>query len=156
LLAVYAATKAFVYSFSIALQNGLKDTNVTVTVLMPGATDTDFFHKANMTESVNHKEKKLASPEEVAKGGYEALMKGEKRVISGDGAMQHVMMANLMPDTAVAANTRKVTKPSDKDDEEARTHTEYEPSRIERENIRQQTGTETGDYSKEPTTKNSR
>jgi hypothetical protein len=69
--------------------------------------------------------------------------------------MQHVMMANMMPDTAVAANTRKITKQSDKDDEEARTNTEHESSRIERENISQQTGTETGDYSKESATKKS-
>jgi short-subunit dehydrogenase len=151
LLAVYAATKAFVYSFSIALQNELKDTDVTVTVLLPGATDTDFFHKANMTETVNYKEKKLGPPEEVARNGYEALMKGEKRIITGDGAMQHVMMANAMPDTAVASNTRKIMEPSDKDDMEGRTQSDHEPSRIERETIKQETGKNTGDYSKEKT-----
>jgi short-subunit dehydrogenase len=57
LLSVYAATKAFVISFSTALANELKDTNVTITVLMPGATDTDFFHKANMQETVNYKKR---------------------------------------------------------------------------------------------------
>jgi len=150
LLAVYAATKAFVYSFTIALQNELKDTNVTATVLMPGATDTDFFHKARMTETVNYREKELATPEEVAKDGYEALMKGEKRIITGDGAMKHVMMANMTPDTAVPASTRKIMEPSDKDEQEGRTQTSHEPSRMERETIQKETGKSTGDYSTEP------
>jgi short-subunit dehydrogenase len=155
LLAVYSATKAFVYAFSVALANELKDTNVTVTVLLPGATDTDFFFKANMQDTTVYKEKRLLSPEDVAKDGYEALMKGETRIISGSNAMQHVMMGNTMPDKVVAATSRKLMEPSDKDEEEGRTQTQHEPSRIEREKIKQETGSESGDYSNESTTRNS-
>jgi short-subunit dehydrogenase len=72
---VYHGTKAFVLSFSEALHSELKDTNITVTVLMPGATDTDFFNKANMTESKAVQDKNsLSDPADVAKDGYMALM----------------------------------------------------------------------------------
>src|SRR5436190_19330121 len=73
LLAVYSATKAFVLSFSTALVNELQNTNITITVLLPGATDTDFFHKAGEEYTVGYQEKDLACPEEVAKDGYKAL-----------------------------------------------------------------------------------
>jgi short-subunit dehydrogenase len=77
--AVYAASKAFVLSFSEALSHELKDTNVTMTCLMPGRTDTDFFHKADMTDTKEY-QKELADPAKVAKDGYEALMSGESRI----------------------------------------------------------------------------
>lgn len=153
LLSVYAATKAFVISFSTALANELKDTNVTIIVLMPGATDTDFFHKANMQETVTYKEKELLSPVEVAKDGYEALMNGDDRIISG--AKQHVWMSNMMPDSTAAAHTRKLMEPSNKDDEEDRTESGHQPSKTERETIKQETAKSVGDYSKEPVTRNS-
>jgi short-subunit dehydrogenase len=92
LLSVYAATKAFVISFSAALTEELRDKNITVTVLLPGATDTDFFHKAHQDQTVVYQEKELAAPEEVAKDGYEALMNGESKVISGAKTKMHVMM----------------------------------------------------------------
>ncbi len=107
LLSVYAATKAFVQSFTEALINELKDTKVTVTALLPGASDTDFFHKADAENTVNYREEPLANPAEVAKDGYEALMNGGRRVITGAGAKNHVMMANLMPDNVIANNMRK-------------------------------------------------
>jgi len=92
LLSVYAASKAFHLSFTEALINEVKDTNVTLTLLMPGATDTDFFRKAEAEDTVNYREKELGSPEEVATDAFDALMKGERRVVSG--AKMHVAMSS--------------------------------------------------------------
>lgn len=87
LLAVYHATKAFVVSLSEAIATELEDTgsDVTITCLCPGPTDTNFFSRADMedTNVVHHKEKTMQQPEEVAKGGYEALMAGERIYIPG-------------------------------------------------------------------------
>lgn len=87
LLAVYHATKAYVVSLSEALATELEDmgSNVSVTCLCPGPTDTNFFSRADMedTNVVHHKEKLMQSPEEVAKGAYKALMSGERIFIPG-------------------------------------------------------------------------
>lgn len=142
LLSVYAATKAFVLSFSAAISNELKDSGVTVTVLIPGAADTDFFHKANAENAVTYREEELQTPEEVARDGYEALMSGESRVISGGKTKQHVYMANLMSDAANAKYMRKKMEPSESD--EGRFFPEHDASRKERESI----GHESGDLGK--------
>lgn len=144
LLAVYAATKAFVLSFSAALVNELKDTNITVTALLPGATDTDFFHKAHQEDAVVYREKSLADPKDVAKDGYDALMKGESKIISGAKTKMHVFMSDLLGQKLSAANMRKQMKPSDK--KKGRTRTSHSPSREERQNINGQTGRKDGDY----------
>jgi len=114
LLAVYSATKAFVLSFTAALFNELKDTNVTITALLPGATDTDFFHKAGQEDTVGHREAALASPEEVAKDGYKALMNGESKIISGTKTKMHVFMNDLFGTKASAAHNRKQMEKSKK------------------------------------------
>ncbi len=101
--AVYHATKAFVLSFTTAVREEMKDSGVTFTALMPGVTDTDFFNKAGMNESKMVQDKDaMANPADVAKDGYEALMAGEDRVISGFKNKVQVNMANMMPDSAVA------------------------------------------------------
>src|SRR4029079_11628297 len=74
--AVYNGTKAFIDSFSYALRNELKDSGVTVTCLMPGATDTDFFARADMLDTKVGTDDK-ADPADVAKTGFEAMEKGE-------------------------------------------------------------------------------
>jgi hypothetical protein len=81
MLAVYHATKAFVLSVTEALTVELKDTGITVTALCPGPTDTDFFPKAGMmaTRAFQH----AMAPQDVAKAGYEALMKGDPVVVPG-------------------------------------------------------------------------
>lgn len=155
LLSTYAATKAFVISFSVALADELRDTNITVTVLLPGATDTDFFHKANQENTVLYREKELLSPEEVAKDGYEALMKGERKIISGAKTKMHVLMADLLGANASAAGMRKQMEPSSKSPNEGRTAPTHAASQRERENIEQSTGSDR-DYpnkGKEPTFK---
>src|SRR5438045_2882130 len=83
LLAVYAASKAFVLSFTEALVNELKDTNVTITALQPGVTDTDFFYKAGEDGTTHYQEMELSDPAKVAADGYRALMKGKDKVVSG-------------------------------------------------------------------------
>jgi short-subunit dehydrogenase len=82
-MAVYHATKAFVLSFSEALATELKDTGVTVTALCPGATDTNFFPEAELTDTAMFQKGNVMAPQEVAKIGYEALMKGERVVVAG-------------------------------------------------------------------------
>jgi short-subunit dehydrogenase len=106
LLAVYGATKAYVYSLSQALVNELKDTGVTLTALLPGATDTMFFAKAGDEEWESHRDG-LASPEKVAQDGYEALMAGKPQVISGAMNKVRGAMGAVLPDTALAENMRK-------------------------------------------------
>ncbi|WP_298737756.1 SDR family oxidoreductase [uncultured Chitinophaga sp.] len=143
LLSVYAATKAFVISFSAALTEELRDKNITVTVLLPGATDTDFFHKAHQDQAVVYRDKELASPEDVAKDGYEALMKGESKVISGARTKMHVMMNDLLGARKSAVFGRKQNEPSTK--EEGREVPSHEPSLEEREHIIAETGKKRGD-----------
>ncbi|MBY8961505.1 SDR family oxidoreductase [Flavobacterium sp. D11R37] len=115
---VYHGTKAFVYSFSEGIRYELKDSGITVTALLPGATDTDFFNKADMEESTIVQDKSsLSDPADVAKDGYDALMSGKDKVISGFKNKAMVGMGNVMPDTAVAAMMDKQQKPAeDKED----------------------------------------
>lgn len=116
LQSVYHATKAFVTSFSEAVRNEVKDTNVTITLLEPGVTDTDFFRKANQEDAKMVKEGSLASPAYVAKDGYDALMAGKDKIISGLKNKAMVAGAHIMPDTTVAENMHKMMEPTDKDD----------------------------------------
>lgn len=133
LLSVYAATKAFVLSFSAAISNELKETGVTVTVLLPGAADTDFFHKAHAENTVTYKEQKLQAPEEVAKDGYEAMMSGESRLISGGKTKRHIFLSNLLNDDNKAESMRQQMEASDKDG--GRQTSDHLASRKERETI---------------------
>lgn len=110
---VYHGTKAFVYSFSEAIRHELKDHSITVTALLPGATDTDFFHKADMERSAIVQDRSsLADPADVARDGYDALMSGTDKVISGLKNKAMIGMSNLMPDPAVAAMMDRQQKPA--------------------------------------------
>ncbi|MFN8285691.1 MAG: SDR family oxidoreductase [Chitinophagales bacterium] len=104
LLAVYSATKAFVLSFTDSLINEVKDTNVTITALIPGPTDTDFFNKANAQNTVAAQNAK--SPAEVAKAGYEGLMEGKHHAVA-PGMKNQVIMSSLLPNEQVTAMARK-------------------------------------------------
>jgi hypothetical protein len=111
---VYHATKAFIVSHTDALVNELKDTGVTITSLLPGPTDTDFFNKAEMEDTKMVKEGSLSDPAKVAKDGYEALMSGDDSVISGLKNKIQVGMANILPDSMAAKQVEKQMEPSDK------------------------------------------
>lgn len=115
LQAVYHATKAFVQSFSEAIRDELKETEVIITTLLPGATNTDFFRKADMLNAKIVAEGKLADPADVAKDGYEALMKGKDMVVSGFKNKVQVAMGNLIPDTKLAAKVHEQQRPVDED-----------------------------------------
>lgn len=80
---------------------------------MPGATDTDFFHKADMEESKMVQETKLADPEKVAKDGFEALMSGDDKIISGLKNKVQVAMGHVMPDSMAADQMNKRQGPVD-------------------------------------------
>ncbi|HEY6979120.1 MAG TPA: SDR family oxidoreductase [Chitinophagaceae bacterium] len=108
---VYHGTKAFVQSFTEAVYNEAKGKGVIVTALLPGATDTDFFNKAEMQDAKIVQEGKLADPEKVAKDGYEALMKGNDKVVSGFKNKMQVAMSNVMPDSTAAEMMRKQQEP---------------------------------------------
>ncbi|WP_276374457.1 SDR family oxidoreductase [Chryseolinea sp. H1M3-3] len=107
LQAVYGATKQYILSFTEALINEVKDTNVTLTALQPGATDTDFFNKAGAQNSKLVTDQKLADPREVALDGYNALMKGDDKVVSGFKNKVQSVLSNILPDTVLAENMRK-------------------------------------------------
>jgi short-subunit dehydrogenase len=112
--AVYNGTKAFLNSFSFALRNEVKDTGVTVTCLMPGPTETEFFERADMLDTqVGQQEKD--DPAEVAKIGFEAMMKGEGDVVSGWKNKLQATMANVTPSGRLAEQHRQMAEPgSDK------------------------------------------
>jgi short-subunit dehydrogenase len=109
--AVYAASKAFVLSFAEALRNELKDTNVTVTALQPGATETNFFHRAGMDDTkVGTQDKE--DPADVARAGFEALMAGKDHVVAASRKEKaQLALGHLTPDTMKAEQHRKLAEP---------------------------------------------
>jgi short-subunit dehydrogenase len=80
--AVYGATKAFDLQFAEGLRGEVKDKGITVTALQPGPTDTNFFDRADLDDTKVGTAKK-DDPAQVAKQGYEALMKGKDKVYGG-------------------------------------------------------------------------
>ena len=113
--AVYGASKAFVQSFGQALRNGLKDTGVSVTTLLPGPTDTEFFERADMLDTeVGTGDKD--DPAQVAEQGFEAMMKGEGNVLGGSLKSRGMgMSGNVTPDAAGAALNRDMHEPGSAD-----------------------------------------
>jgi short-subunit dehydrogenase len=108
--ATYNGTKAFIDSFSFALRNELKDTGVTVTCLMPGATETEFFERAGM-EDTKIAQSKKDDPVDVAKVGYEAMMNGEGDVVSGFKNKVMSAAALFTPSETLAEQHRKRAEP---------------------------------------------
>jgi short-subunit dehydrogenase len=109
--AVYNGTKAFVDNFTEALRNELKDVEgVTLTTLMPGATDTEFFARADMLDTkVGQQEK--ADPAEVAKDGWDALMAGKGHIVSGLSNKLQVASAGVVPQSVLAEMHRGLAEP---------------------------------------------
>ncbi|MFD1610735.1 SDR family NAD(P)-dependent oxidoreductase [Sphingomonas tabacisoli] len=112
--AVYNGTKAFIDSFADAIHNELKDTDVVITCLKPGATETEFFHRAEMDDTkVGQAEKD--DPVDVAKTGYDALMKGDRSVISGFKNKLQVAAASVLGGGCSAEAHRKQAEPGSGD-----------------------------------------
>lgn len=110
---VYHGTKAFIQSFTEAIRSEVKDSGITVTALLPGATATDFFNKADMNESKVVEDGKLANPADVAKDGYEALMSGADMVVSGLKNKVQVAMSKITPDAMAADKMKKQQAPAE-------------------------------------------
>jgi uncharacterized protein len=108
--AVYNATKAYVDSFSYALRNELQDTDIVISVLMPGPTDTDFFETADMLDTKVGTDKK-ADPAAVAKAGYDALMRGDAHEVAGFGNKLQAMMTRFLPDGTLAEMHKNMAEP---------------------------------------------
>jgi uncharacterized protein len=108
--AVYNGTKAFLDSFSFAIRAELKGTGVTVTCLMPGATETDFFERADMLDTKVGQSKK-ADPADVAKQGFDGMMDGDGDVVTGWQNKLRAAMASILPAGIVAEQHRATAEP---------------------------------------------
>jgi short-subunit dehydrogenase len=114
-MAVYNASKAFIKSFAEALREEMRDTGVTVTTLMPGPTDTEFFERSG-TQDTKLGAGKKDSARTVAEEGYEALMAGKDHVVAGAMANKAQAAAgNVLPDTTMAAMHRRMSEPGSAD-----------------------------------------
>src|SRR5215213_6005609 len=111
--AVYNASKSFLQSFTEALQEELKDTGITLTSLMPGPTETEFFERADMLDTPVGQSKKDDAAQ-VAKQGFEALMKGEDKLVAGSLKTKAQGLANkVLPDSLKAKAHRQMAEPSE-------------------------------------------
>ena len=108
--AVYNATKAFIDSFSFALRAELKDSGVTVTCLMPGATETDFFERADMLDTKVGQARK-DDPADVARVGFDAMMRGHGDVVSGWQNKLQTAIASVTPSGILAEQHRRMAEP---------------------------------------------
>jgi short-subunit dehydrogenase len=108
--AVYNGSKAFIDSFAEALRHELRDTGVIVTNLLPGATDTSFFERADMLDTrIGQSEK--ADPAGVAKDGWEAMKAGKGHVVSGLGNKLRAAAAHVTPAAMLAEQHRQLAEP---------------------------------------------
>jgi short-subunit dehydrogenase len=108
--AVYNGTKAFINSFAFALREEIKDTGVTITLLMPGPTDTDFFERAGMQDTPVAKGSKDDAAD-VAEQGFAAMMKGEADIVTGWRNKVQTTIANVTPAELLAKMHRKKAEP---------------------------------------------
>jgi short-subunit dehydrogenase len=108
--AVYNASKAFLDSFSFALRAELDGTAITVTCLMPGATETEFFERADMLDTKVGTASK-DDPADVARTGYDAMMSGEGDVVSGWHNKLQSAIANITPASILAEQHRRMAAP---------------------------------------------
>jgi len=108
--AVYNGSKAFIDSFSAALNEEIKDSGVTVTCLKPGATETNFFHRAELDDTKVGQAKK-DDPADVAKAGWDAMKDGDPAVIYGMKNKMQVAAAGMMTDATTAKLHRAQAEP---------------------------------------------
>ncbi|MET0387723.1 MAG: SDR family NAD(P)-dependent oxidoreductase [Polyangiales bacterium] len=108
--AVYNGTKALLDSFAFALRAELKGTGVSVTCLMPGATETEFFERADMLDTKVGTDKKQPA-DEVAKVGYAAMMRGDGDVVAGWQNKLQAAISHVVPSGLLAEAHRKMAAP---------------------------------------------
>lgn len=109
--AVYNGSKAFIDSFAQALRNEMKDTGVTVSLLLPGPTDTDFFVRADMQDTRAGADMKKDDPADVARMGFDAMLRGEADVVTGWRNKVQVVASKVMSGEAAAQVHRKLAEP---------------------------------------------
>ena len=110
--AVYNGTKAFVDSFVAAIQNEIKESDgVTLTNLMPGPVETEFFKRGDMMDTSVGTDPKKSDPADVAKDGYEAVMSGRKHIVSGWKNKIQSAVANVTPNEILAEQHRNMAEP---------------------------------------------
>jgi short-subunit dehydrogenase len=112
--ATYAASKAFVHSFAEGIREELKETGVTVTSLMPGPTDTEFFSRADMGDTRLGQMEDKDDPREVARDGFEAMMAGKSSVVAGSFKNRiQAELATHLPDVLAAPILARMAKPQE-------------------------------------------
>jgi short-subunit dehydrogenase len=114
--AVYNGTKAFVDSFTDALRNELKESDgVTITTLMPGPVETEFFDRADMMDTSVGTNPNKSDPVDVAKDGWDALMAGKASIVSGWKNKLQQATANVTPSSVLAERHRQMAEPGGAD-----------------------------------------
>jgi short-subunit dehydrogenase len=109
---VYAASKAFVQSLSLALREELSDAGVSVTALLPGPTETEFFDRADAGDTRLGAMEKKDDPALVARQGFDGLMKGEASVFAGSLASKAMgRLSAVTPGNVAAKLNRKMAEP---------------------------------------------
>ena len=110
--AIYNATKSFINYFTEALRNELKDVDgVTLTTLMPGATDTAFFARAGMLDTEVGQDDGKADPAKVAQDGWSAMMAGKSHIVSGVSNKLQVAASGVVPQSVLAEMHRGMAEP---------------------------------------------
>jgi len=110
--AVYNATKAFIDNFTEALRNEMKDADgVTLTTLMPGPVDTEFFARGNMLDTQVGADDNKSDPADVARDGWDAVMGGKASIFSGWKTKVQGVIANVVPGSVLAEQHRKMAEP---------------------------------------------
>ena len=110
--AVYNGSKAFIDSFTEALRNEIKDADgVTLTTLMPGPVDTEFFDRADMNDTSVGADPNKSDPADVAKDGWQAMMGGKPSIFSGWKTKLQGVLANVTPGSVLAEQHRKMAEP---------------------------------------------
>jgi short-subunit dehydrogenase len=110
--AVYAASKSFVQFFALALREELTGTGVTVTSLLPGPTDTEFFDRADLTDTALGASDHKDDPALVARQGFDGLMKGEASVFAGSLASKVMgKLSAVLPDSLAGRSHEPMTEP---------------------------------------------
>ena len=115
--AVYGASKAFVQSLAMALREELKDSCVGVTALLPGPTDTEFFDRAELTDTKLGASDSKDDPAQVARHGYEGLMNGDASVFAGSLASKAMgRLSAVIPGSLATGLKRPMTEPGSAED----------------------------------------
>ena len=115
--AVYNGTKAMIDNVTEAIRNEIKDAKgVTLTTLMPGATDTEFFARADMLDTDIGQDSSKADPAKVARDGWDAMMAGKGHIVSGWKNKAQVAAAGVVPQSMLAEQHRKMAEPGSGND----------------------------------------